>query len=96
MQKASLAEAESEPHGLISKKTVTLQGVSVTQVTFGVGAKWSNDLKSYAGTSTCGKCVRLEESLPDFVDRACRIAARGFGAQWYAEGGHGRRGRGGV
>jgi hypothetical protein len=55
MQKASLAEAESEPHGLISKKTVTLQGVSVTQVTFDVGAKWSNDLKSYAGTSSCGE-----------------------------------------
>ena len=53
MQKGSLDEAESEPHGLISKATVSLSGVSVTRVTFDVGAKWSNDLKSHAGTDTC-------------------------------------------
>ena len=26
---------------------------SVTRVTFDVGAKWSNDLKDYAGTDSC-------------------------------------------
>ena len=39
--------------GKIKKETVALQGVSVTRVTFGVGAKWSNDLKDYAGTDSC-------------------------------------------
>ncbi len=53
MQKSSLDAAENEYHGLISKATVELDGVSVTRVTFGVGAKWSNDLKSYAGTHSC-------------------------------------------
>jgi hypothetical protein len=39
--------------GKIKKETVLLQGVSVTRVTFDVGAKWSNDLKQYAGTNSC-------------------------------------------
>ena len=30
-----------------------LDGVSVTEVTFGVGARWSQDLKEYAGTESC-------------------------------------------
>lgn len=54
MQKPSLAEAENEAHDFISK-TVTLQGVSVTQVTFNVSAKWSNDLKSYAENLSCSQ-----------------------------------------
>ena len=53
MQKGNLDAAKEEPHGLIKKATVELNGVSVTRVTFGVGAKWSNDLKGYAGTSSC-------------------------------------------
>ena len=53
MQKGNLDAAENEPHGLISKATVELDGVSVTRVVFDVGAKWSNDLKSYAGTHSC-------------------------------------------
>ena len=53
MQKGNLDAAKEEPHGLIKKATVELNGVSVTRVTFDVGAKWSNDLKSYAGTPTC-------------------------------------------
>ena len=36
-----------------SKKSGLLEGVSVTRVTFDVGAKWSNDLKEYAGTDSC-------------------------------------------
>jgi hypothetical protein len=44
---------KSDAHGKIKKQTVTLQGVSVTRVTFDVGAKWSNDLKEYAGTDSC-------------------------------------------
>ena len=38
---------------LIKKETVELNGVSVTRVTFNVGAKWSKDLKDYAGTHSC-------------------------------------------
>jgi hypothetical protein len=53
MQKARIADIESDVHGLISKRTAELDGVSVTQVTFDVGARWSNDLKDYAGTALC-------------------------------------------
>ena len=53
MQKASLDSVPPESHGLISKSTATLHGVAVTRVTFDVGAKWSKDLKSYAGTASC-------------------------------------------
>jgi hypothetical protein len=53
MQKGNLDAAKDEPHGLIKKATVELNGVSVTRVTFDVGAKWSNDLKGYAGTQSC-------------------------------------------
>lgn len=53
MQKATLADIPADGHGLISKRTATLDGVEVTQVTFDVGAKWSNDLKGYAGTEDC-------------------------------------------
>jgi len=37
----------------IKKATVELNSVSVIRVTFDVGAKWSNDLKGYMGTSSC-------------------------------------------
>jgi hypothetical protein len=53
MQKASIADIPADVHGLISKKTAQLDGVAVTEVTFGAGARWSNDLKSYAGTDLC-------------------------------------------
>jgi hypothetical protein len=53
MQKASLDAARPDRHGKITKETVALDGVSVTRVTFGVGAKWSQDLKDYAGTESC-------------------------------------------
>lgn len=53
MQKARLDTVERDFHGDISKQTVTLDDVSVTKVTFDVGAKWSKDLKSYAGTTSC-------------------------------------------
>ena len=43
----------SDVHGKISKKTVELDTVKVTRVRFDVGAKWSADLKEYAGTSSC-------------------------------------------
>ncbi|HZZ46949.1 MAG TPA: hypothetical protein VFE65_08700 [Pseudonocardia sp.] len=53
MQKATLAAIDKDIHGLISKRTAELDGVSVTEVTFDVGAVWSKDLKSYAGTDLC-------------------------------------------
>jgi hypothetical protein len=53
MQKGSLDKVAADHHGLIKKETVELNGVSVTRVTFDVGAKWSNDLKDYAGTASC-------------------------------------------
>ncbi len=53
MQKARLADVPQDVHGLISKRTAELDGVSVTEVTFGTGARWSNDLKAHAGTEFC-------------------------------------------
>ncbi len=53
MQKARLADVPQDVHGLISKRTADLEGVSVTEVTFGAGARWSSDLKDYAGTELC-------------------------------------------
>jgi hypothetical protein len=53
MQKATLSDVESDVHGLISKRTAALDGVSVTEVTFSVGAMWSKDLKEHAGTELC-------------------------------------------
>ena len=54
MQKKNLdSGAEVDVHGRIQKETVTLDAVSVTRVTFGVGARWSEDLQDYAGTHSC-------------------------------------------
>jgi uncharacterized RmlC-like cupin family protein len=53
MQKAHLDSAARDVHGKISKQTVELDGVKVTRVRFDVGAKWSADLKEYAGTESC-------------------------------------------
>jgi hypothetical protein len=53
MQHGSLDAVEPDVHGRISKQTVELEGVSVTRVTFGPDARWSEDLKPYAGTDSC-------------------------------------------
>lgn len=53
MQIADLNALPADVHGAISKRTAELDGVTVTQVTFAVGAKWSQDLKEYAGTDLC-------------------------------------------
>jgi hypothetical protein len=53
MQKANLDAVTPDVHGRISKQSVLLDTVSVTKVTFHPGAKWSQDLKDYAGTDSC-------------------------------------------
>ena len=53
MQKGNLDSVKADEHGKIKKETVVLDGVSVTRVTFDIGAKWSTDLKDYAGTNSC-------------------------------------------
>ena len=53
MQKVRLTDVVSDVHGLISKRTAELDGVSVTEVTFDKGARWSQDLKPDAGTELC-------------------------------------------
>jgi ethanolamine utilization protein EutQ (cupin superfamily) len=52
-QKANLDAIEPDVHGRISKASAALEGVTVTRVTFGPGARWSADLKDYAGTESC-------------------------------------------
>ena len=47
------SDVDSDVHGLISKRTAQLDGLSVAQVTFNKGARWSNDLKDFAGTELC-------------------------------------------
>jgi uncharacterized RmlC-like cupin family protein len=53
MQKGNLDAIQPEVHRRIAKETVALEGVSVTRVTFHPGARWSEDLKAYAGTESC-------------------------------------------
>ncbi len=53
MQKARPDALAPDVHGKIAKRTAQLDGVSVTQVTFDVGARWSVDLKPDAGTKSC-------------------------------------------
>ena len=53
MQKADLSRAPREAHGKITKQSVNLDKVTATRVTFHPGAKWSRDLKAYAGTHSC-------------------------------------------
>jgi ethanolamine utilization protein EutQ (cupin superfamily) len=53
MQKANLDKVEPDLHGRIAKASAQLEGVTVTRVTFGPGARWSEDLKDYAGTESC-------------------------------------------
>jgi hypothetical protein len=53
MQKGNLGEVEPDVHGRIAKASVELHGVTVTRVQFGPGARWSEDLKAYAGTDSC-------------------------------------------
>ena len=53
MQKGSLDAVEADVHGRISKESVALEGVTVTRVTFNPRARWSSDLKPYAGTESC-------------------------------------------
>ena len=53
MQKANFDAVKPDVHGLIAKQSVVLDTVTVTKVTFHPGAKWSQDLKEYAGTDSC-------------------------------------------
>ena len=53
MQKSHLVDQPADAHGRISKRTAQLEGISVTEVTFNVGARWSQDLKEFAGTELC-------------------------------------------
>ena len=53
MQKANIDHVEPDVHGKISKQVVKLDEVTAVKVTFNPGAKWSNDLKSYAKTDSC-------------------------------------------
>ena len=53
MQKGNLEEVEEDVHGRIAKQSVVLDEVTVTRVTFGPDARWSQDLKPHAGTESC-------------------------------------------
>ena len=89
MQKGNLASATADEHGKIRKETVALNGVSVTSVTFDVGAKWSTDLKHYAGTNSCQlphvalvlsgtlRVVMDDGSQQDFSRKRRHVAAAG-------------------
>ena len=68
MQKGSLDTARSNRHGKITKETVALEGVSVTRVTCGVGAKWSLDLKGCVGTE-----IANYPMLPLFFPESCML-----------------------
>jgi len=76
LQKAHLADIEPDVHGRISKKTAQLDGISVTEVTFGVGARWSEDLKSF-GHGVLPAPARLGGDQRDAARGRRRRVARG-------------------
>lgn len=53
MQKADFSNADEQHLGLVSKRTIELDGLTVVQSTFNVGARWSTDVKQYAHTDAC-------------------------------------------
>jgi uncharacterized metal-binding protein/quercetin dioxygenase-like cupin family protein len=53
MQKGNLEAADIHVYHRVRKQSLTLDGVTVTQVTFDPGARWSVDLASKAGTKSC-------------------------------------------
>jgi hypothetical protein len=53
MRKGNLDAASADVYGRIAKQSVVLDSVTVTRVTFGPGARRSEDLKSYAGMDSC-------------------------------------------
>lgn len=53
MQKASLRAAAVQAHGRVRKRSVTVDGVTVTEVTFAPGARWTVDVAPEAKTASC-------------------------------------------
>lgn len=53
MLKASLDAATPLTLGRVRRESLTLDGVTVTRVTFGAGARWSEDVAPRAGTASC-------------------------------------------
>jgi hypothetical protein len=53
MQKANLASATPHRHGRVRKESLTVDGVTVTRVTFDPGARWTEDVAPAAGTGSC-------------------------------------------
>jgi hypothetical protein len=53
MRRGNFGDVNPDVHGKISKRSLELDDMIVTRVTFGVGARWSQDLKAYAGTPSC-------------------------------------------
>jgi hypothetical protein len=53
MQKANLDVAKPHVYARVRKDSLTVDGVTVTRVPFGVGARWSEDVAPVAGTRTC-------------------------------------------
>jgi hypothetical protein len=53
MQKASLDAATPQVFGRVRRESLVLDGVAVTRVTFGAGARWSEDVAPRAGTTSC-------------------------------------------
>jgi hypothetical protein len=67
MQKGNLDSVKADEHGKIKKETVDLVGVSVTRVTFDVGAKWSTDFEGLRrnrqlSIATCGSSAIRDSS----------------------------------
>lgn len=81
LQKAHLADIAPDVHGRISKRTAELDGVSVTEVTFGVGARWSVDLKHDAGTESC-----LLPHVALVVEGTLHVELDGGGSEDYSAG----------
>ena len=83
MQKADLDAVPPDVHGLISKQTAHLDGVDVTRVRFDPGARWSNDLRSYAGGANEVMMLPPGHDAWSVGDEACVFVEFSRGNDYY-------------
>ena len=53
MHKASFDAGEVQVHGRVRKESLTVDGLTVTRVTFHPGARWGEDVAPAARTGSC-------------------------------------------
>lgn len=53
MEKVNIEAVTPDERGKIAKQTVSLENFTISRITASPGARWSIDVKPYAGTNSC-------------------------------------------